>query len=111
MAIATSLPELISTLAAFRMGAPDLALGNIFGSNTFNLVLVFPLDFLYPKILLNSVHPSHGITAMGIVIVTCVAVMGQIYRKKQRLRFAEPSSEIIVILIFLFLFLIYFTGS
>lgn len=108
VALATSLPELVSTLTAFKMGAPDLALGNIFGSNTFNMVLLVPLDFLYPDILLNSVHSIHAVTAMSIVAVTTVAVMGQLYRKKERLRFAEPSSEIIVVLIIMFLFLLYF---
>jgi len=37
LAIVTSLPELAVTLSAMRLGAPDLALGNVLGSNNFNL--------------------------------------------------------------------------
>ena len=36
VAITTSLPELVTTLAAVRIGAFDMAVGNVFGSNAFN---------------------------------------------------------------------------
>ena len=107
VAFATSLPELIATLAAFRMGAPDLALGNIFGSNAFNMMLFVPLDFMYPKVLFSSVRSIHAVTAFSIVAATSVAVIGQLYRKKERSRFAEPSSETVVVVIVLFLILLY----
>lgn len=107
VALATSLPELVSTLAAFRMGAPDLALGNIFGSNAFNMILFVPLDFMYPKVLFSSVRSIHAVTALIVIAATGIAVMGQLYRKKERSRFAEPSSETVVVVIVLFLFLLY----
>ena len=107
VALTTSLPELVSTIAAFRIGKPDLALGNIFGSNAFNMLLFFPLDFFYPKALFNSVRSTHSITAFCIVGAMSVAVMGQLYRKKERSRFTEPSSEIVVFIIILFLYLLY----
>ena len=34
---ATSLPELVVTISALRMGAVDLAIGNLLGSNLFNM--------------------------------------------------------------------------
>lgn len=111
VALATSLPELISTLAAFRIGSPDLALGNIFGSNAFNMILFFPLDFLFPKALFSSVQSFHSVTAFCIVGAMSIAVMGQLYRKKERSRFTEPSSEIVVVLILLFLYLLYYVKS
>ena len=43
VALATSLPELVATIAAMRMGSLDLAIGNIFGSNAFNMLLLVPL--------------------------------------------------------------------
>ena len=99
--------ELVSTLAAFRMGAPDLALGNIFGSNAFNMILFVPLDFMYPKALFSSVRSIHAVTALSVVAATGVAVMGQLYRKKERSRYTEPSSETVVVVIVLFLILLY----
>jgi cation:H+ antiporter len=41
VAVGTSVPELASTLAAIRKGLGDIALGNVLGSNVFNLGLVF----------------------------------------------------------------------
>lgn len=111
VALATSLPELISTLTAFRIGSPDLALGNIFGSNAFNMILFLPLDFFYPKVLFSSIQSFHAVTAFCIVGAMSVAVIGQLYRKKKRSRFTEPSSEIVVILILLFLYLLYYVKS
>lgn len=107
VALATSLPELISTLTAFRMGLPDLALGNIFGSNAFNMILFVPLDFMYPGSLFSSVKTIHAVTALSVIVATAVAIMGQLYRKKERSRFAEPSSETVVVVIMLFLILLY----
>lgn len=111
VALATSLPELISTLTAFRIGSPDLALGNIFGSNAFNMILLLPLDFFYPKVLFSAVQSFHAVTAFCIVGAMSVAVMGQLYRKKRRSRFTEPSSEIVVVLILLSLYLLYYVKS
>ena len=38
LAGATSLPEVLTTISALSKGAPDLAAGNLLGSNTFNMV-------------------------------------------------------------------------
>ena len=43
VAIATSLPELITSLTACRKGHSDLAVGNLVGSNLFNILLVLGL--------------------------------------------------------------------
>ena len=107
VALSTSLPELVATIAAFRMGAPDLALGNIFGSNTFNMLLLFPLDALYPATLFSSVRPTHALTAFCVIVVSSIAVLGQISRKREKTRIWEPSSELIVILVLGFLYLLY----
>ncbi len=107
VALSTSLPELVATIAAFRMGSPDLALGNIFGSNAFNMILFVPLDFFYANNLFSSVRGVNAVTAFGIIAATGTAVMGQLYRKKERSRFIEPSSEAVVAIIVLIFFLIY----
>ncbi|MEY4616143.1 MAG: inner membrane protein YrbG [Pseudomonadota bacterium] len=107
IAFTTSLPELIATLSAFQMGKPDLALGNIFGSNAFNMVLFVPLDFLFSNSLLSAVSRSHVVTAFGVVTATGIAVMGQLYRKKERSRLTEPTSETVLVVILLFLLLLY----
>jgi cation:H+ antiporter len=41
LALTTSLPEIAASLAAIRLGAIDLAIGNVLGSNLFNITLFF----------------------------------------------------------------------
>lgn len=53
VAITTSLPELVATIVAVRAGAHDLAIGNAFGSNAFNMLLFAPLDAVHPGSLLH----------------------------------------------------------
>ncbi|MGQ0634827.1 MAG: sodium:calcium antiporter [Planctomycetaceae bacterium] len=100
VALSTSLPELVATLAAVRMGAFDLAVGNIFGSNAFNMVLLIPLDVVYREgSLLAAVSPNHALTCLATIIVTCVAVAGQLYQVERRLKFIEPDALLMIVLI------------
>jgi cation:H+ antiporter len=46
VAVGTSLPELAASLAAARKGQAELVLGNIIGSNVFNLLAVLPIPAL-----------------------------------------------------------------
>ena len=46
VAIATSLPEVVTTVIAARKGHPDLAVGNVVGSNLFNILFVLPITML-----------------------------------------------------------------
>jgi len=47
VAIATSLPELVTTIVAVKKNAHRLALGNIIGSNLFNLLFVLPITMFF----------------------------------------------------------------
>jgi len=107
LALATSLPELVATVTAFRIGAPDLALGNIFGSNAFNMVLFLPLDLAMPEPFFGAVRPEHALTAFAVIAATTLAVMGQVLKPRARRWFLEPSPEMIAILIAGLLWLLY----
>ncbi|GIW80721.1 MAG: cation transporter [Gemmatales bacterium] len=111
VALSTSLPELVTTFAAVRLGAFDLALGNIFGSNSFNMVLLLPVDMAYSGSLLASVSPTHAVTCLSAILITCVAVMGQLYHAEKRLRFVEPDAALIILLVLSALGLVYFLRS
>ena len=64
VAIATSLPELATSLAAVRRGHVDIAVGNVVGSNIFNLALVFGMTGLVSPIAL----PEAGATALIVML-------------------------------------------
>jgi cation:H+ antiporter len=54
VAVGTSLPELASTIAAAARGLGDIAIGNVIGSNIFNLGLVLGVAGLLDPLSLSS---------------------------------------------------------
>jgi cation:H+ antiporter len=110
VALCTSLPELVASLTAIRMGAFDLALGNVFGSNAFNMVLLVPLDAVHAGPLMAAVSPTHAVTCLATILITSIAIMGQLYHAERRIRFIEPDALLIIILVLGALGLVYYLG-
>lgn len=108
VALSTSLPELVSSMAALRMGALDLAIGNVFGSNAFNMILLIPLDLLHAQPLFAVVSHEHVVTCMATILATLVAIMGQLYRAESRLRFIEPDAWLVIAIVVGALTLLYY---
>lgn len=96
VALSTTLPELVSSLAAVRLGAHDLAIGNLFGSNAFNMVLLVPLDLAQPGALLAQVSPTHALTCITAVLATQVALLGQLFRAERRRPLIEPDAWLVI---------------
>jgi cation:H+ antiporter len=85
VAAATSLPEAAATIGALRIGAIDLAIGNLFGSNLFNIAILAIDDIAYFKgPLLSHVGQAHAVSGASAIIMTAVAVVGLFYRPAQR---------------------------
>jgi cation:H+ antiporter len=85
-AISTSLPELTVSVAALRLGAVDMAVGNIFGSNLFNILILAVQDILYVKSpILNAVQAHHVVPAITAMAMTGLAIAGLIYNAERKL--------------------------
>ncbi len=85
VAFATSVPELVVTIAAVRIGALDMALANLFGSNLFDMGIVAIDDLLYRQgPILAAVTPIHAVTAVSAIVMTGTAIIGLLYRPKGR---------------------------
>ena len=71
LAIATSLPEIVTSVSALKHGAPELLLGNLWGSNAFNLLLILPADVSFRGGgLFSTVNGDHVATAaFGLVLM------------------------------------------
>jgi len=62
IAVGTSLPELFVSMKAMRAGESDLAIGNIFGSNTFNILIVVGLPGLFQSLPADPVVMQIGLS-------------------------------------------------
>jgi cation:H+ antiporter len=69
VAFGTSLPELAVSLKAIRSGKSDVALGNIFGSNIFNLLVVVGVPGLFGTIMVSSDMITTGLPVLAAVTV------------------------------------------
>ena len=77
LALVTSLPEMVVTVSAVKLGALDLAVGNIFGSNMTNMFLIGVCDLFYVKgPILGQVSPRHLVTAVSSILLTAVVLAG-----------------------------------
>ncbi len=70
VAIATSLPEVVTTVIAARKGHPDLAVGNVVGSNLFNMLFVLPISLFFGSISMPS---DIGVYLIAMCAITLIA--------------------------------------
>lgn len=70
VAVGTSLPELVTTIAAARRGQSDIAFGNIVGSNIFNVLFI-----LGATALVHPIAVPASIAAFDIWIMTGVTAL------------------------------------
>ena len=83
---ATSLPEVVVTLAALRLRALDMAIGGLLGSNLFDLLIIAVDDAFYTRgSLLADVSPVHAVTAFSAVMMSGAVIIGLVYRPRRRL--------------------------
>ena len=73
VALATSLPEVVTSGVALSRGAPGLVVGNVFGSNVFNVAALLPADVaLNEGALLDSVMNEQAVAAgfgLGLMVL------------------------------------------
>lgn len=107
VALITSLPELVATYTAIRIGAFDLAVGNIFGSNCINIFIISIVDAASPVPIFSAAAMTHALTATSIILVTTVVVIALLYRADRRYLLLEPDAIMIILLVLGALYLVY----
>jgi cation:H+ antiporter len=101
IALSTSLPEVVVSISAVKMGAIDLAVGNLFGSNIFNIFILVLDDMFFVKgPILSFVNANHIISALSAILMTAIAIIGLTYRaEKKTLLLAWDSVGILLVYI------------
>lgn len=99
IALSTTLPEAVVSLGALKIGAVDMAVGNLFGSNLFNVAILAIDDILYTQgPLLSRVSQNLVFPALAGVLMTAVAIIGLTYRGSRKTLFIAWDALVIVLL-------------
>jgi cation:H+ antiporter len=103
VAASTSMPEVVVSVAAVRLGAVDMAAANLFGSNLFNMAVIAFDDVVYVGgPLPAAVAEVHALSAIGAMLMTAVAMIGLTVRarvKRYRLSWDAAANVLIYLVI------------
>lgn len=106
IAIATTLPELTVSFSALRLGERGMAIGNLVGSNIFNIAIIFLVDIFH--------QPGSFISAVSfnmIYVALCGAVLMGIAYITLRKKITNHIPSVIIVLIYLLsMFFLFRTG-
>ena len=84
LAFCTSLPEIVVSVSAIKLGSLDLALGNIFGSNMVNMFILSLCGFVPAQgPILKGVSHAHIFTIALSLVLTAFRVFGIRDKKKK----------------------------
>ena len=108
IALSTSLPEVVISATAVRIGAIDLAIGNLLGSNIFNVFVLSVDDFFYaPGPILSDASGGHLVSAVTAIAMTSIAIIGLTYRSEKKLLFLAWDSLAIIMLYVTYIMLLF----
>lgn len=99
LAVATSLPELSTAIAAVKLRRVELAIGDILGGNMFDAVLILLVDALAPGgPILREVDRPSMTAALIAVLLTALSVVGLVERRgKTVFRMGYDSVAVLVV--------------
>jgi cation:H+ antiporter len=107
LAITTSLPELVVSVSALRMGALDMAAGNLLGSNVFNIAILSLLDLFYTEgPLYSKISGTHALSLLASIVMTAVVAIGLVTRPEKKTWRLGMDTSIIAVIYVLLLFML-----
>lgn len=111
VALVTSLPELVTTLAALSLGSDDMAIGNLFGSNLFNMFAVGLTDLFYLQgRFMGVIDPDFLLVGMLGLLMTGMGLIGNLARLERRVLFIELDALALILVYFAGMYLLYLRG-
>jgi len=96
VAIGTSLPELVTSITAARKGKQDLAIGNVIGSNIFNICFVAG----FPAAFLGNIVPSTPVTTDLMVMILSTIMLFFFSYSNKKISKGEGISFLIIFVIY-----------
>ena len=112
LAFSTSLPELATAIAAARIGAVDLAVGSLLGSNGFNMAIILFTDLVYTDgAILADVSPAQAFVGVSAILLMSIVVAGIVHGTKTRAWKLEPGSGMTLAVYFILMYMIFNSGA
>jgi len=100
LAFTTTLPEMTVSFTAMRIGAVDMAVANMIGSNLFNLTIVPITDLIYSRgPILVDVSESQLVTAAAVIVMTLLFIVGLHVKPNRIFRLSWWNCSLIVLFI------------
>ncbi|MGL4655807.1 MAG: calcium/sodium antiporter [Sarcina sp.] len=93
VAIGTSLPELVTSVVAARKGENGIALGNVLGSNIFNIILILGLSSLISPI---TVATSLSFDLILLIIITIILVLSILLNRKGSKKISKKEGFLLI---------------
>lgn len=111
VATVTSLPELVATIAAVRIGAADMAIGNLFGSNLFNMFALGLADVFFTQgRFLAVIDPAFLMVGLLGLVMTGMGLVGNLARLERRFLFIEIDALLLILTYITGMWLLYSRG-
>lgn len=112
VAFVTSLPELIVGVTAVRIGAPQMAIAGLYGSNSFNIAILGIADVAYNEgSLFAALDTSHIVAGAFATLLMAFALLQiRLRRTLKYFSFTEPSTALISIAYVVGVYLVYRTA-
>ena len=82
IAVGTSLPELVTAIVAARKGETDLAVGNVVGSNIFNILFVLGITATITPIAVNLAQLTDALVALAAMLTLLIIIHTGKFLKK-----------------------------
>lgn len=100
LAVSTSLPEIAVSIASVQRGAVDMAVGNLLGSNFFNVFILFLDDIFYTKgNLLKDASDLNLLSVFAVTIMSAITIIGLIFPSNQK-RFLMAADTMLIFLVY-----------
>ena len=110
-AICTSLPELVTSVAAVRKGALTMAVGGIIGGNCFDVLFLSFADFAYRDgSIYHAINPHQIFLIALSILLTGILLLGLLRREKHGIANIGFESVLILVLYLMGMGILFFAG-
>lgn len=102
IAVTTSLPEVVVSFTALRIGAVNMAVGNMLGSNLCNMAIIGIVDLFYWEApVLSAVSQSNAFTGLIVLFMSGIVIAGLLLRTEHKPRLRASWYALALIILYL----------